>query len=184
MSCSTVFFRRCLAPEHAVLGSVHLARPVHRLSFGLRSHGELGPFLWVFVETQLFHPPTLPEYPKNSPGKTTLLSIGQIKLKQLLYLTENTSCCHDNLCSKIRNASHSGVAAIKRTAQNCLSIHRSSAGELGAPAQPSPPTLQPSFWNRCGLQSGVEAISLWYPPIVPTFRLRGFCPVSAGSPSL
>lgn len=127
--------------------------------------------------------PTLPEYPKNSPGKTTLLSIGQIKQKQLLYLTENTSCCHDNLCSKIRNASHSGVAAIKRTAQNCLSIHRSSAGELGAPAQP---THAAAIILELMLspQSAVDAIPLWFPPIVPTLRLTGFYPASAGSPSL
>lgn len=93
----------------------HLVCPVHGLCFRLWSHRKPGRFPQVFVESRSFPPPTFPEYPKSSPGKTTLLSIGQGKLKQLLYLTKNTSCCHDNLCSKIRNASHSGVAAIKES---------------------------------------------------------------------
>lgn len=105
--------------------------------------------------------PTFPEYPKNSPGKTTLLSIGQGKLKQLLYLTKNTSCCHDNLCSKIRNASHSGVAAIKRAAGKCLSIHQSSGGGESSVPQPGPPTLQTSFSHGCSLHllEGMKPLS-------------------------
>lgn len=128
--------------------------------------------------------PTFPEYPKNSPGKTTLLSIGQGKLKQLLYLTKNTSCCHDNLCSKIRNASHSGVAAIKRAAGKCLSIHQSSGwgGELGAPARPTH-TPDIVLTRMQPPPSGGDEAPLCFPPVGPTVRPRGFCPADGGSPS-
>lgn len=105
--------------------------------------------------------PTFPEYPKNSPGKTTLLSIGQGKLKQLLYLTKNTSCCHGNLCSKIRNASHSGGSCHKESCWK-MPLHPSVLWGRGSSVlQPGPPTLQTSFSHGCSLHllEGMKPLS-------------------------